>query len=436
MPVIALLISLRRLRWLILLYLALGAPLASLAQPADLPSCFHRPTVINGELYADNRRWCPEEVVHDLQIEPLSFTAMEVAPDGTLYATRPLSGMVMVIRDSDGDELPDKMETFADGLTLPNGLAYHAGDLYVSGGANIYRISQTGVVDTLVNDLPSGTGFPSGGITIDGDGRLYVVVGAPCNNCEFDDAERGAILSMNLDGSDRQVFASGFRNPADLAFYRDQLWTLDSAPRQAERNALDELNRLQAGGWYGFPYCLGVDTVNIESEAHNCNDSIAPAMLFGTGAVPSSLAAFPHDLLPGTEDTLIVVLSGEPSQIDIVGYKVIMITFDEADQPLGAAVILPFLHESGRQAYIPYRGKGLYWKQFIHLSELGFGIYPQQPLAVAVSPQGWIYISITGGRIIALRPRYGVKDFTDLYPVWTPMNPNFEPGLASAVEAD
>ena len=151
MPVIALLISRRRLLWLLLLYLMLGAPLASLAQPLDLPRCHLRPTVINGELYADNRRWCPENVVHDQQIEPLSFTALEVAPDGALYATRPLSGLVMVIKDSDGDELPDKMETFAEGLTLPNGLAYHSGDLYVSGGANIYRISQTGAVDTLVD---------------------------------------------------------------------------------------------------------------------------------------------------------------------------------------------------------------------------------------------------------------------------------------------
>ena len=222
-------------------------------------------------------------------------------------------------------------------------------------------------------DLPSGTGFATGGITIGDDDRLYVAVGAPCNNCEFAEAERGAILSMKLDGSDRQVFASGFRNPADLAFYRDQLWTLDSAPRQTERNALDELNRLQAGGWYGFPYCLGVDTVNIESEARNCSDSIAPAMQFGSGAAPISLAAFPNDLLPGTEDTLIVVLSGDPSQVDFVGYKVIMITFDEADQPLGTTVILPFLYEGGRQAYLPYRGQGLFWEQFIHLSELGFG---------------------------------------------------------------
>ena len=54
----------------------------------------------------------------------------------------------------------------------------------------------------------------------------------------------------------------------------------------------------------------------------------------------------------------------------------------------------------------PYRGDGLFWEKFIHLSEQGFGFYPQQPLAVAIHPRGWIYISMTGGRIIALRPRH------------------------------
>lgn len=400
---------------------------SSHAQQPQLQSCPDRPTVIHGELYTDNSRWCVEGILHDRQIEPYAFTAMEIAPDGTLYATRPLSGAVMAIRDSDGDELPDKMEPFAEDLTTPNGLAYHEGFLYVSGGAHIYRISPAGAVDAIVDDLPSGSGFWTGGIAVGDDSRLYVGIGAPCGNCEFDVAERGAILSMNLDGSDRHIVATGFRHPADLAFYRGRLWTVDSAPAQPLRNALDELNLVTPGGWYGFPYCLGAGDANIASAAIDCADAISPVMLFGSGAKPVSLAAFPQDRLPGTEDTLIVVLSGEPSQIDIVGYKVIMITFDEANQPLGATVLIPYRFNALRQAYTPYRKEGLYWERFTWLSELGFGIYPQQPLAVAVHPRGWIYISITGGRIIALRPRQPPPDYADRYPIWTPMNPAFDP---------
>ncbi len=419
---------------LTLLFLLAGAALNSQAQ--DLPRCSARPTVIIGELFADNRRWCPEDVVQVPEIEPYAFTALAVAPDGALYATRPLSGQVMVIRDSDDDGLPDAsgLEVFASGLTRPNGLAYHVGFLYVAGERHIYRIAANGAVETLVDDLPSGTGFWTGGLAIGvleaGTERLYVAIGAPCDNCVAEEPGRGAILSMNLAGGDRQIVASGFRQPADLSFFRGQLWTLDSAPRQAQRNALDELNRVQAGGWYGFPYCLGAGQRNsaIEpADSVDCEQSVPPVMRFGSGATPSSLAAYPHDSLPGTKDTLIVVLSGDPSQVDFVGYKVIMLNFDDEDKPLGATILMPYRYASGRQAYLPYQGEGLFWERYIHINEQGWGFYPQQPLAVAVGPPGWIYISITGGRIIALRPRYEAREKWAEYPLWTPMNPNFDP---------
>ncbi|MCY3779437.1 MAG: PQQ-dependent sugar dehydrogenase [Chloroflexi bacterium] len=426
MPVFAVLIR-RRFSIAVSLIIVSAVAISGKAQRPDLPECTDRPTAVSAELYVDNIRWCVEGIVHDPALEPLSFTALEAAPDGRLFAARPLTGEVMVIRDTDGDTLPDSMDSFAEGLSRPNGLAYRDGVLYVAGGARIYRISEAGEVTTLVDDLPTGSGFPAGGITVGADNRLYLAMGAPCSFCEFDEPERGVILSMTLDGDDRQVVATGFRNPADLAFFRGQLWTLDSAPPQRQRNALDELNHVQKGGWYGFPHCLGKETGGIASQSLTCSESIAPVIQFGSGAIPSSLAAYPHDILPGTKDTLIVVLKGDPSQIDIVGYKVIMITFDEVNQPLGATVLIPYRLQFGRPAYVPYRGEGLFWEEFIHINELGFGFYPQQPLAVTVSPQGWIYISLTGGRIIALRPRYDQTDYERFYPTWTPMHPNFDP---------
>jgi len=199
---------------------------------------------------------------------------------------------------------------------------------------------------------------------------------------------------------------------------------------KARRGAFDELNLVQPGGWYGFPNCIGAGEGNSASADVDCANSIPPVMRFGGGAVPTSLAAYTHDTLPGVKDTLIIVLSGAPSQIDFVGYKVIMINFDEANRPLGATVLIPFRRQDLQQAYAPYRGEALYWNTFIHISELGFGFYPNQPLAVAVEPRGWIYISMTGGRIIALRPRQAQLDYEALYPIWTPMNPKFDPSEA------
>lgn len=409
---------------------------AAEAQQTDLGKCSQRPRVIIGALFVDYLRWCVESVIDDPSIEPLSFTALEAAPDGSLFAARPLAGKVVIIEDSDGDLLPDTMRSFAEGLTMPNGLAYYDGDLFVSGGSNIYRVSADGSVETVVSDLPSGIGFPLGGLAIGEDERLYVAVGAPCDNCEFDDPQRGAVLSMTLDGTDRQVIATGFRHPADVEFYRGKLWTLDSAPRAYTNKAVDELNQVKTGAWYGFPHCLGADTVNALSVEFDCASSTAPSVLFGAGARPTSLAAYPYDTMTGTADTLVVVLSGEPTQIDLVGYKVVMINFDDHDQPLGATLLLPFRIESTRQAYVPYNGKGFFWRQYITLSELGWGIYPQQPLAAAVNSYGWIYISLTGGQIIVLRPAHETPPWDDFYPIWTPMHPDYDPSANLGPQTD
>ncbi len=410
-----------------------GFAFAGQAQQAELGKCSLRPRVIQRGLFVDNKLWCVENVVDDSQIEPMAFTALEVAPDGTLYATRPLTGQIMAIRDTDHDDLPDAMEIFASGLTLPNGLAYHQGALYVAGGPNIYRISDAGAVRKIAADLPSGTGFWTGGLAVGDDNRLYAAVGAPCENCEFDEPQRGAILGMALDGSDRQVVAFGFRQPADVSFYRGQLWTLDSSPRAIQHGALDELNLVEPGGWYGFPYCLGKDSINLPSDDIDCKQSIQPRLLFGSGATPTSLAAYPHATLPGTEDTLIVVLGGEPTQVDFVGYKVVMIHFDEDNQPLGVTLLIPYRYESLKQAFEPYRGDGYFSQHIITLSEQGWGIFPQQPLAVAVNSRGWIYISLTGGQIIALRPTHELPSDDDRYPIWTPQNPNYDPRAAPAI---
>lgn len=407
------------------------------AQQPELGDCVDRPTVISDELYVDNQRWCVERIIDDPTIEPMAFTALEIGSDGTLYATRPLASMVMAIRDTDGDELPDTMEVFAEGLTLPNGLAYHDDTLYVAGGANLYQIDADGVVETLVDDLPSGTGFWTGGITVGDDNRLYVAIGAPCENCDYDEPDRGVILSMALDGTDRQVVATGFRNPADVEFYRGELWTLDTSPRQFSDGALDELNLVEAGGWYGFPDCLGSDTVNPAITSMGCNGVIQPRVLFGSSATPTSLAAFPYDVLPGTQDTLIVVLSGEPTQINFNGFKVVMVHFDDNNQPLGLSLLIPYRRNSFKEAFEEYGPAGYFAQHIVTLSEQGWGIYPQQPLAVGVSPQGWIYLSITGGQIIALRPvDEPFRPYSRMYPIWSPMHPDYEPRQNTNAQGD
>jgi glucose/arabinose dehydrogenase len=361
----------------------------------DLPPCDQRATFVDPP-WVDGRYWCLEEIIRDESAGELGFAALAAAPDGTLYAARPLYGQVLALTDADGDGLPESSRVIADGLTTPNGLAYHDEALYIVGGPHLYRW-RAGELETLVADLPAGAGFWNGGITIGPDARVYVAIGAACDYCEQVDPARGAILSMKLDGSDRQVVATGLRNPGDVAFRDGMLWTLDTA-RDGLRDSpdLDELNRVEPGAFFGWPYCIGAanqpDTL---SGDHDCTAASAPALTFPTHSTPLGLASYDSDTFPHILGALLVTLAGSSHQSYLEGYALAVVRFDENGTPSESQIIIP--EKSVNWDYDKLDLQPTHYQ--------GSGLWPRRPLDVTVSAEGWVYLSVGGGRILALRPR-------------------------------
>lgn len=332
---------------------------------------------------------CLEEVINDPALGELAFTALAAAPDGSLYAARPLAGEIWRLVDTNDDWLPDTPRLAADGLTLPNGLAYAGDVLYISGGANLYRL-RDGEIDVLVDDLPAGLGFWNGGVAVGPDDRIYVGIGAPCDACVPDDPERGAILSFALDGSDRQVVASGLRNPADLAFLDGELWVIDSA-RDGLFNQpdLDEINRVEVGAHFGWPHCVGADN-QPDIDGFGCAAATAPVVSLPTGSTPIGLAAYESDTIPSLTGTLLVALSGSYNQIELRGYTVASATV--TGDALSYRPIMPAQPEPNTPFTLD------------EINYRGSGVWPHRPYDVTVNTWGWIYISLGGGRILAIRP--------------------------------
>ncbi len=315
-----------------------------------LPPCAERPGYLNNP-WVNSESFCLELVIEDAGTGELAYTALAAAPDGTLYAARPLAGQVFAIEDTDGDSLPDTSRMIADGLTLPNGLAVDGDTLYISGGEHIYRW-QNDVLETLVDDVPAGGGFWTGDVTLGNDGRLYVVTGGAAG----DDPLRGAVLSYAADGSDRQTVITGLQTPTGIAFHAGVLWTTDSAR--------DTLNRMDAA-----------------------------AITFPAGSQPSMLLSYTGDGL--LQDALIVVLRGTSDQVELEGFAVVVVPFDAEGQPAGYEVIVP--QESRTPTY-----KGFTLRELNYRTS---GFWPHHPIDTAASPEGWLYISVGGGRILVLRPQ-------------------------------
>ncbi len=336
---------------------------------------------------------CLETVVDEPAAGLLGFTALATAPDGTLYATRPLTGQVFALSDTNGDLLPDTPKLIADGLTLPNGLDYADGALYISGGPHLYRLKE-GKLDTLVSDLPSGGGFWTGGVAVGPDHRIYVSTGAACDACAPTDPARGAVLSFNLDGGDRQVVATGLREPADLAFAGGALWTVDTA-RDALGSVvnLDELNKVVPGADFGFPFCIGADNHPDLSGGKGCASAVAPALTFPTHSHPTGLAAYRGDAVPYLKDTLLVVLAGTVNQAYMEGYALVSVRLDAHGNATGSQVLMP--------AQNPEYGEQFTLQQYNYRTS---GFWPRRPLDVAVDARGWVYVSVGDGLIVSLRP--------------------------------
>lgn len=376
-------------------FILLGSPQNVQAQ-TSLPPCAERPTLIDPP-WVNATYYCAELVIHDESGGEMGFTALATAPDGMLYAARPLSGEVLALEDTDGDGLPETSHVVAQDLTLPNGLAYSEGALYISGGSHIYKLVDE-QLEILVSDLPTGTGFWTGGIVVGADKRLYVAIGAECDACEQIQADRGSILSFALDGTDKQVVATGLRQPNDVTFQDDTLWTVDTARDGLDYTTnYDELNRVTIGANFGWPYCIGKEnTADSFKTNADCSKVTLPALTFPTHSNPLGVVAYTGDAFPHLKDQLLVTLGGTINQSYLNGYTLVTIGFDADGNPQEPHIILPEIPSGGDQ----WNTTNL---QKMHFQASGF--WQHHPYDVTVSREGWIYISLGGGTIWALRPR-------------------------------
>lgn len=253
----------------------------------------------------------PEHPDRALQITSLTF-----GPDGLLYVAT-TRGDIYVI-DQNG-----QATLFADGLTVPTGLAFQPGTnkLFVSnrvtdlnvGGEGQVSVIENGVISTLFDGLPCcyvGMHGPNG-IAFGPDGYGYVGVGGRADHGEILDGNNNpdqmqpleaTILRFNPDGSKVEPYAYGFRNPYDISWDADgNLFATDNG-RDGE--VPDELHLVVPGGQHGYPYfdcpaCFGIpDGVEV----------IPPWYEFTPHAVATGIATYLDNVFPGYFNSEFVTL--------------------------------------------------------------------------------------------------------------------------------
>jgi len=110
---------------------------ALIAPPPDLPlDKIVLPDGFKIEVYADS--------VPDAR-------QMALSPGGVLFVGSRRAGQVHALLDHDGDNVADEMIRIADSLTMPSGLAFHNGALWVAAVNQILRYDD---IEARLHDPP------------------------------------------------------------------------------------------------------------------------------------------------------------------------------------------------------------------------------------------------------------------------------------------
>src|SRR5687768_1756788 len=189
---------------------------------------------------------------------------MTVSPEGVLLVARRRTHEVVALPDKNKDGIAEP-EVILSGLTTANSLAFRGGYLYIATTPAVMRVRWTnGVPDgapVVFATLPSSTPsvHTSRVLGFGPDGRLYVSIGSSCDVCIEDDQRRTTIQVFDRDGNGRP-FAAGLRNANGFDWdpATGRLWAGDNGQDGLGPDfPPDEINLVEAGKHYGFPFFVG-----------------------------------------------------------------------------------------------------------------------------------------------------------------------------------
>ena len=269
--------------------------------------------------------------------------SMAISPLGTIFVGNRNEDNVFALKDTDGDNVIDKKYLITNKLkNMPNGVAFHDGDLYVAEVNKIWKfenieenLSYADKFDEYLeepilisDDFPSDRHHGWKYISFGPDGKLYVPVGAPCNICESRNEIYASITRMNSDGSNREIYVKGVRNTVGFTWHPEtkQLWFTDNGRDMLGDNIPPcELNKVtEKDQHFGYPYCHGNDIGDPEfGGKYSCSDFVMPVQNLGPHVAPLGLKFYTGKMFPDEyKGDIFIAEHGSWNRSKKIGYRI------------------------------------------------------------------------------------------------------------------
>ncbi|MEP0912858.1 sorbosone dehydrogenase family protein [Leptolyngbya sp. GB1-A1] len=284
---------------------------------------------------------------------------LALTPEGDVLVTETRQNRIRRLSDRNGDGVAEVNQIFAtveNGLNQALGMAFANGYFFLGNTDAVlrfpYQQGQTALNDQgqKITDLPA-DGYNNHwtrNVVASPDGnKLFVSIGSG-TNVDEEPLPRASVQIMNLDGSDRQTFASGLRNPVGLDFHptTGELYTTVN-----ERDGLgddlvpDYLTHLEAGDFYGWPYSYlapnKLDPRRLVNDRPAKPDLIGstktPDVLFQAHSAALGLQIYDGDTFPNRyQNGAFVAFRGSWNRNQGTGYKIVFVPFDaRTNRPAG-----------------------------------------------------------------------------------------------------
>lgn len=275
-----------------------------------------------------------------------------IAPNNDIFVvesdTENSADRITVLRDENGDAVPDVREIFMTGLNQPYGMLVLEDYFYVANTDGLYRypysegdLSISAEGEKLV-DLPAGgynNHWTRNLIASEDGSKIYISVGSASNAGEYGmekEERRAAILEVNPDGSGEKIYAAGLRNPVGMDWnpVTGELWTAVNERDKIGNNLVpDYITSVKEDGWYGWPYSYFGDIPDPrwEDDPHQdlVEEAIVPDVPVGAHTASLGLEFYTADQFPARyKNGAFVGQHGSWNRAVFSGYKVLFVPFE------------------------------------------------------------------------------------------------------------
>ncbi|HEY5338171.1 MAG TPA: sorbosone dehydrogenase family protein [Rhizomicrobium sp.] len=318
----------------------------------------------------DHPRWVyvlpnGDVLVAETSSEPSPLNSVESVVERWLdeksHATGKSANEIVLLRDTNGDGVPDVRTVFLKGLNQPYGMLLLNGSFYVGNTDGVvrypYKDGETQITEPgkKILDLPTGHHWTRNIIASEDGEKIYVAVGSDTNIAEKGmsfEKRRADILEINPDGSGEKIYASGLRNPngMDWNLTTHVLWTAVNERDQLGDDLVpDYITGVKPGAFYGWPWSYYGQHVDSRVQPQNPDmvaKAIAPDYALSSHVAPLGFTFYDAKEFPAAyQGGAFIGEHGSWNRAQMSGYKVVFVLFaDGKPQGLPQDFLTGFLN--------------------------------------------------------------------------------------------